>query len=247
MNKAIDYVARNLEGNDDLYSLAVASYALQLANHNSKNYILQTFDSRATRKGKFNSRLHDSSFTRDIYENLTQLKILADLKWWESPIPASDEKNIWYKQPNSLNVEMTAYGLLALLEAGQYEDGLPTLKWLLNQRNGNGGFQSTQDTIVGLQALSKFAERVSAASNNVRISIRYNENVESQINVNGDNSLVQQTYEVRISACELRKVNLFENQNCPENFAVAEHRPPIECECNGKWIRFATNRIQIQR
>lgn len=52
VNKAIDYVARNLEGNDDLYSLAVASYALQLANHNSKNYILQTFDSRATRKGK---------------------------------------------------------------------------------------------------------------------------------------------------------------------------------------------------
>lgn len=91
---------------------------------------------------------------------------------------------------------MTSYGLLALLEAGQYEEGLPTLKWLLNQRNENGGFQSTQDTIVGLQALSKFAERVSAASNNVRISIKYNENVESQINVNAENSLILQTYEV---------------------------------------------------
>lgn len=51
INKAIDYVVRNLEGNDDVYSLAVASYALQLANHNSKNYILQTFDIRAIRKG----------------------------------------------------------------------------------------------------------------------------------------------------------------------------------------------------
>lgn len=51
VNKAIDYVVRNLEGNDDVYSLAVASYALQLANHNSKNYILQTLDTRAIRKG----------------------------------------------------------------------------------------------------------------------------------------------------------------------------------------------------
>lgn len=51
INKAVDYVVRNLEGNDDLYALAVASYALQLAKHNSKNYILQTFDARAMRKG----------------------------------------------------------------------------------------------------------------------------------------------------------------------------------------------------
>lgn len=52
INKAIDYVVRNLEGSDDVYSLAVASYALQLANHNSKNYILQTLDAKAVRKGK---------------------------------------------------------------------------------------------------------------------------------------------------------------------------------------------------
>lgn len=51
INKAIDYVVRNLEGNDDLYSLAVASYAVQLANLNSKSYILQTFDVKAIRKG----------------------------------------------------------------------------------------------------------------------------------------------------------------------------------------------------
>lgn len=51
INKAIDYVVRNLEANDDTYSLAVASYVLQLANHNSKEYILQTLDARSIRKG----------------------------------------------------------------------------------------------------------------------------------------------------------------------------------------------------
>lgn len=52
INKGIDYVVRNLEASDDTYSLAVASYALQLANHNSKEYILQTLDARSIRKGK---------------------------------------------------------------------------------------------------------------------------------------------------------------------------------------------------
>lgn len=58
INKAIDYVIRNLEGNDDLYSLAVASYAVQLANLNSKSYILQTFDVKAIRKGDLQVILH---------------------------------------------------------------------------------------------------------------------------------------------------------------------------------------------
>lgn len=51
VNKAIDHVVRNLEGNEEIYALAVASYALQLANHNSKNYILQTLDSKSIRRG----------------------------------------------------------------------------------------------------------------------------------------------------------------------------------------------------
>lgn len=55
INKAIDYVARNLEGSDDLFSLSVAAYTLQLANHNSKNYILQTLDLKSKRKGIANA------------------------------------------------------------------------------------------------------------------------------------------------------------------------------------------------
>lgn len=35
-----------------MYSLALAAYALQLANHNSRSYILQSLDSRALRKGE---------------------------------------------------------------------------------------------------------------------------------------------------------------------------------------------------
>lgn len=91
---------------------------------------------------------------------------------------------------------MSAYGLLAFLEAGHINDGLPIFKWLLSQRNANGGFTSTQDTIVGLQALASYAEKISGTANNVQIMVKYNERAESRINVNQDNAMVLQKYEV---------------------------------------------------
>merc|ERR1711924_474369 len=60
-------------------------------------------------------------------------------------------------------VETTAYALLAMLssgarsEGGHLADALPAARWLIQQRNSNGGFRSTQDTVVGLESLSSFA------------------------------------------------------------------------------------------
>lgn len=51
INKAIDYIITNLKISDDVYTLALASYALQLANHTSKDTILQSFDKKATLDG----------------------------------------------------------------------------------------------------------------------------------------------------------------------------------------------------
>lgn len=82
------------------------------------------------------------------------------------------------------------------MEAGLYSDALPILKWLINQRNELGGFQSTQDTFVGLKALAKFAESTSNNFNRVQIQCKY-EGAERGINVNGDNGLIQQVYDVR--------------------------------------------------
>jgi len=40
------------------------------------------------------------------------------------------------------------------------EKAMPVMKWLMSQRNSFGGFHSTQDTVLGLEALSKFAAHV---------------------------------------------------------------------------------------
>ncbi|PKU34053.1 alpha-2-macroglobulin-like protein 1 [Limosa lapponica baueri] len=59
-------------------------------------------------------------------------------------------------------VEMTAYVLLAYLSQPQVSsDDLGTasqiVRWLSRQQNPYGGFASTQDTVVALQALAKYA------------------------------------------------------------------------------------------
>ena len=57
----------------------------------------------------------------------------------------------------SVAVEATGYALLALLEHGDRFNASRAARWLVAQRNAFGGFNSTQDTVVGLQALTAFA------------------------------------------------------------------------------------------
>lgn len=63
---------------------------------------------------------------------------------------------------SSKSIEATGYAALYLMARGQVEDSLPMIMWLASQRNENGGFRSSQDTVIGLQALSKFAEAINA-------------------------------------------------------------------------------------
>lgn len=92
---------------------------------------------------------------------------------------------------------MTAYALLAYLEAGKFTEAIPIMKWLIGQRNDKGGFQSTQDTVVGLQALAKFAEKISSTNNNIEIITKY-DGVENKMIVNEENLLVLQSHQVCI-------------------------------------------------
>ena len=54
-------------------------------------------------------------------------------------------------------VETTGYALLALLERGDAFNASRAARWLATQRNAFGGYGSTQDTVVGLQALIEYA------------------------------------------------------------------------------------------
>lgn len=52
ITRALEYILKNLEGVDDTYSLAVASYATQLAKDQSRTVLFQKLDASAKTNGK---------------------------------------------------------------------------------------------------------------------------------------------------------------------------------------------------
>lgn len=59
---------------------------------------------------------------------------------------------------------MTAYAVLTLVKLGGEEnmsEAFKAVQWMTRQRNAQGGFTSTQDTVIGLEALAKYATALS--------------------------------------------------------------------------------------
>ena len=95
-------------------------------------------------------------------------------------------------------VETTGYATLALLERGDLISAANAGKWLVNQRNAYGGYGSTQDTVVGLQAMTKFA---SNARYNVDMTVDLNAgNWSKRLIITPDNADVLQIVEAPAGA-----------------------------------------------
>lgn len=115
-----------------------------------------------------------------------------------------DEKKHWTKsqpganapQSKSIDIEITSYGVLALIEADRLAEVFPYFQWLLAQRNDKGGFVGTQDTVVGLQALAKYSESISNEDNDIQLKVQA-ENMEDHVlNITADNSFDQQSVDL---------------------------------------------------
>jgi CD109 antigen len=85
----------------------------------------------------------------------------------------------------SLAVEATGYALMALLEHGDQFNASRAARWLVTQRNAFGGFNSTQDTVVGIQALTAFAAG-SRADVDLVVGVQTEEKLE-QFRINPEN------------------------------------------------------------
>uniref|UniRef100_A0A8C5RXT5 Complement C4 gamma chain n=1 Tax=Laticauda laticaudata TaxID=8630 RepID=A0A8C5RXT5_LATLA len=60
------------------------------------------------------------------------------------------------KVPSAISVEATSYALLYLVKQNDAARASKVAQWLTEQRNYGGGFRSTQDTVVALEALSSY-------------------------------------------------------------------------------------------
>ena len=136
--RAIAYLEDILDELDKPYTVAITAYALELAGSDKSN---------------------------DAYQILMQLAIEDEngLHWGGGTPDGEvfDEEpfapGFPTRQNQSADIETTAYATLALIEHGDAFNASRAAKWLVSQRNAYGGFGSTQDTVMALQALTEYS------------------------------------------------------------------------------------------
>uniref|UniRef100_A0A8C7TCF8 Alpha-macroglobulin receptor-binding domain-containing protein n=1 Tax=Oncorhynchus mykiss TaxID=8022 RepID=A0A8C7TCF8_ONCMY len=117
----------------------------------------------------------------------------------------------------SLAVEISSYVLLASLSASPLSTtdlgyASHIVRWLVRQQNAYGGFSSTQDTVVALQALALYSTRVFSREGTSTVTVQSPSGGQHLFNVNQNNKLLYQesalqdtegkyTVEVKGSAC----------------------------------------------
>jgi alpha-2-macroglobulin len=68
---------------------------------------------------------------------------------------------------------MTAYMIQSLVLRGRAGDAVDSVKWLGKQRNSRGGFVSTQDTVVALQALSMYSQNITSIPLDMTVTVSH--------------------------------------------------------------------------
>ncbi|KAF6027606.1 hypothetical protein EB796_014085 [Bugula neritina] len=95
-------------------------------------------------------------------------------QYWQQPQPEPvSNTKVWrppHRQGKAVNIELAAYVLQLKVERSGVASAIPILKWISGQRNANGGFSSTQDTVVALQALARFA-KVASGNTNMKVNV----------------------------------------------------------------------------
>ncbi|XP_041951100.1 CD109 antigen isoform X1 [Alosa sapidissima] len=149
------------------YSLCLVTYALSLTNSGSARAALDELMERAVETD--------------------------GVPMWSKPDAGLAES--W--QPRSSDIEMAAYVLLSLRRLGLLVEGIPLMKWLSQQRNHLGGYGSTQDTIIALQALAEYAVFSGSELIDLNVEVQTDSlNTVATFNIDGTNYGLYQTQEI---------------------------------------------------
>lgn len=179
--KAVAYLEGRLGSIDDPYTMAITAYALELAH--------------SPRAGAAYDKLMGMAV-----DDQDGLHWGGDMMPLKEPAPMPGIRGPMPPQPRmqSSAVENTGYGLLALLAHGDRINASRASRWLVSRRNAFGGFGSTQDTVVGLQALTRFS---SAASSDVDMAVTLSAGSwKREVRITPQNADVLQMVEVPIGA-----------------------------------------------
>uniref|UniRef100_A0A8C2E552 Alpha-2-macroglobulin domain-containing protein n=1 Tax=Cyprinus carpio TaxID=7962 RepID=A0A8C2E552_CYPCA len=185
------------------------------------------------------SLARDTDTRQQLFKKLEHVAISegSHLHWSQSASADDSE---------SLEVEISSYVLLAVLTA----DSLTTadlgfanriVSWLMKQQNAYGGFSSTQDTVVALQALSLYATKVFSSDGSSTVTVQSAADTH-HFDVNQDNKLLYQekqlqnvpakySIEVKGSTCVSVQVAQFYNIPTPTEDKTLRIDAKLEGDC----------------
>ncbi|VDI42543.1 Hypothetical predicted protein [Mytilus galloprovincialis] len=163
VTKAQHYLETNIYTVNDIYCLAITSYALAIRN---------------------------SSYFDAVFKKLgTHAVVRDDMEYWTYASSSSS---------NGIHGHHLLSTQLRLILRHQRRnlplDGYHVLKWIITQRNSNGGFASSQDTVVALEAITEFG-LYSSLHKDMLISITSGQ-FSKQFTVDSTNAMVLQTIEI---------------------------------------------------
>nr|UFX77146.1 CD109 antigen-like isoform H [Biomphalaria glabrata] len=179
---ALNYIRRNqdpekLKQEKQIYLAAITAYSLSLVSNKDKD-ILQ------------------------LIEQL--LMVIKELQVPWSKVDSQDIKTLQSKQAAgdvgppyivkaqaTRDLEIGAYVLLTLTRIENLAEGLELMKWLQSQQNSKGGFYSTQDTIMVLQALSEFGSKFRPGEVSSQLQVTHPVNL--AFTLSGSRALLLQT------------------------------------------------------
>ncbi len=136
--RAVNYLETKLSGIDDAYTLALTTYALELA--------------KSSKSGEAYTKLMKLA-----REDENGLYWGGDVSQPEPLTPGIARPGILPPRSQTADIEATAYATLALIRHGDALNASRAGKWLVSKRNAYGGYGSTQDTVVALEALTAYA------------------------------------------------------------------------------------------
>ncbi|XP_055346857.1 CD109 antigen-like [Paramacrobiotus metropolitanus] len=156
--------------NNDSYSLAITAYALARAKSAKSAMALDLLEQKMIKN--------------------------STAAYWTTVASLSDQgADADHSYPtNAKDVEATAYALLAYMANDKLSSALPVVTWLISKQNAEGGFVSTQDTVVGLMGLAEFA-KVFVNPPTMQLDISYDE-AKRSLSVTPDTAVVLQTIEL---------------------------------------------------
>ncbi|XP_064411508.1 alpha-2-macroglobulin-like [Latimeria chalumnae] len=222
VKRGLDCLKKHFTNETSIYDMAVMVYTFTLAGDDDmRETLLQKLDTLAVKEDEMEH-------------------------WKELEKPEPEEEDYYYK-PLPSELEMTSYVLLARMSkptvtSPDITSAYRIVKWIIKHQNSHGGFMSSQDTVVSLKALTKYAEYIYNKDSVNKVTVKSDKGFTKDFHLDNTNSLLLQkeplplpiayTTEVTGNGCVVVQVTL--KYNVPwlkreSGFSISVEAIPNEC------------------